>query len=309
MSSSRRAFLAVAAAGVASRLLARSRGMSLHLSCSAIGVKASPSEAIDYAARFGFDSVDADGGYLGRLKADDLSRLLDHMREQKVSWAIAGLPVDFRKDDQSFADSIKTFPAFVAGLKRAGVENVTTWINPSSADRIYPENLRTHAQRLRECAGILQDQGMRLGLEYVGPKTSWSAQRYPFVHTMAEMKNLIGEISRPNVGFVLDSWHWYTAGESRKDLLTLRGDQVVSVDLNDAPAGIPVDQQVDSRRELPAATGVIDVAAFLGALKEIGYTGPVRVEPFNEAVRRMTPEQAIGAAKAALEKAFAKIGA
>jgi hypothetical protein len=32
------------------------------------------------------------------------------------------------------------------------------------------------------------------------------------------------------------------------------------------------------------------------------------VEPFNEAVRRMTPDQAIAAAKAALDQAFAKIG-
>jgi sugar phosphate isomerase/epimerase len=230
------------------------------------------------------------------------------MREQHVAWAIAGLPVEFRKDDASFTDSMKTFPAFAAGLKRAGVVNVTTWISPASPDRIYPENLRTHARRLSESAAVLQDQGIRLGLEYVAPKTLWSAQRFPFVHTMAEMKNLIAEIARPNVGFVLDSWHWYTAGESKKDLLTLRGDRVVSVDLNDAPAGIPVDQQVDSRRELPASTGVIDVSAFLGALKEIGYTGPVRVEPFNEAVRRMPPEQAISAAKAALDKAFAHIG-
>ena len=81
------------------------------------------------------------------------------------------------------------------------------------------------------------------------------------------MKELIAEIGRPNVGFVLDSWHWYTSGETRKDLLTLRGNQVVSVDLNDAPTGVPVDQQVDSKRELPAATGVIDVRNFLGALK------------------------------------------
>jgi sugar phosphate isomerase/epimerase len=308
MSATRRAFLAAGAAGLASGLLGRTQGMSLHLSCSAIGVKASQSEAIDYAARFGFDSVDADGRYLGSLESADLARLLARMREQKVSWAIAGLPVEFRKDDQSFADSMKTFPAFAAGLKRAAVVNVTTWISPASGDRIYPENLRTHARRLSECADVLRDQGLRLGLEYVGPKTSWSAQRFPFVHTMAEMKNLMAEIARPNVGFVLDSWHWYSAGESKKDLLTLRGDQVVSVDLNDAPAGIPVDQQVDSRRELPASTGVIDVAAFLGALKEIGYSGPVRVEPFNEAVRRMTPDQAIAAAKAALDQAFAKIG-
>jgi sugar phosphate isomerase/epimerase len=303
MNPTRRALLAAAAAA-AGRLRARNRDMSLHLSCGAIGVKASQTDVVDYAARFGFDSVDADGKYLAALAPTDLARLLDRMREQHISWAIAGLPVDFRKDDAAFTESMKMFPAFAAGLRRAGVVNVTTWITPTSADRIYPENLRVHARRLSACADVLQDHGLRLGLEYVGPKTSWSALRFPFVHTMAEMKNLIGEIERLNVGFVLDSWHWYTAGESKKDLVSLRGDQIVSVDLNDAPAGIPADQQVDSRRELPAATGVIDVAAFLGALQEIGYTGPVRVEPFNDVVRRMPPEQAIAAAKAALDKAF-----
>jgi sugar phosphate isomerase/epimerase len=134
------------------------------------------------------------------------------------------------------------------------------------------------------------------------------SQRYPFVHTMAETKDLIAEMGQPNVGLVLDSWHWYTAGDKKADLLALKPAEVVSVDLNDAPAGLPVEQQVDSRRELPAATGVIDVASFLGALKEIGFTGPVRVEPFNEPVRRMPPEQAIAAAKAALDKAFSQVG-
>lgn len=115
----------------------------------------------------------------------------------------------------------------------------------------------------------------------------------------------MAEMNQPNIGFVLDSWHWYTAGESKDDLLSLRGKDVVSVDLNDAPAGIPIDQQIDGKRELPAATGVIDVKSFLGSLEKIGYDGPVRAEPFNEAVRQMRPEQALSVTMASLKKAFA----
>jgi sugar phosphate isomerase/epimerase len=301
----RRTLMLAGAAGLASRLFGRTQGMLIHLSCGAIGVKASTSEAIEYAAKYGFDAIDADGKYLAGLSKGDAARLVDAMQSKNVGWAMAGLPIEFRKDEAAFAESMKSFPDFAAGLKRAGVTRCTTWISPGSKETTYLENFRTHARRLREAAGVLQDQGVRMGLEYVGPKTSWSAQRFPFVHTMAEMKELIAEIGRPNVGFVLDSWHWYTSGESKKDLLTLRGDQVVSVDLNDAPAGVPVDQQVDNKRELPAATGVIDARSFLGALKEIGYDGPVRAEPFNEAVRKMTPDEAIAAAKRAIEKAFA----
>jgi sugar phosphate isomerase/epimerase len=304
----RRMFVAGAAGAAGLALSGRSHGMSIHLSCGALGIKASQAEAIDYAARYGFDSVDADGRYLGDLPPADLARLRDNMRAKNVGWAMAGFPTEFRKDDAAFSESLKTLPAYAAGLERAGVKRVTTWISPNSADLTYMENLRTHARRLREAAGILEAHVIRFGLEYVGPKTSWSTKRFPFVHTMAEMKQLIAEIDRTNVGFVLDSWHWYTAGETKKDLLTLRADQVVSVDLNDAPAGIPADQQVDGKRELPAATGVIDAASFLGALQTIGYDGPVRAEPFNDAVRKMPPAEALAATKAAIEKAFAQIG-
>ena len=305
MALTRRMFVAAAAAGFA--LPGRSRGMSIHLSCGALGIKASQAEAIDYAARYGFDAVDADGRYLGDLPPAGLAPLLDNMRTKNVGWALAGFPTEFRKDDAAFSESLNTLPAYATGLERAGVKRVTTWILPNSADLTYMENLRTHARRLREAAGILKDHGIRFGLEYVGPKTSWSTKRFPFVHTMAEMKELIGEIDRPNVGLVLDSWHWYTAGETKKDLLALRANQVVSVDLNDAPAGIPVDQQMDGKRELPAATGVIDAASFLGALQTIGYDGPVRAEPFNDAVRKMPPGEAMAATKAAMEKAFALV--
>jgi sugar phosphate isomerase/epimerase len=282
--------------------------MLIQLSCGAIGVKASQTQAIDYAAKYGYEAVDVDVRYLATLSTSDLDRLLDDMKSKKVAWGTAGVPVDFRKDDAAFTDSFEAFPGQVSTLKRAGVTRMTTWISPGHPERTYMQNLRIHGKRLREVARVLGDNGLRLGLEYVGPKTSWTAQRYPFVHSMAEMKDLIEEIGRPNVGFVLDSWHWYTAGETKKDLLTLTAQQAVSVDLNDAPAGIPGEEQRDSRRELPMATGVIDVKSFLTALKEIGFDGPARAEPFNQPLREMPPEQALAATKASMDKAFALLG-
>src|ERR1035437_4226992 len=130
----RRMFVA-GAAGFA--LLGRSHGMSIHLSCGALGIKASPTDAIDYAARYGFDVGDADGRYLGDLLQTELNRILDGMREKKIGWAMAGFPTEFRKDDAAFSESLKTLPAYAAGLERAGVRRVTTWISPNSADLTY----------------------------------------------------------------------------------------------------------------------------------------------------------------------------
>lgn len=299
----RRSFLVLAA--MAARLRATVRGMQLHLSCGALGIKADLRQATDLASKYGFDSIDADAKTLSGLSDGELSDLLGYMKSKKVGWALGGLSVEFRKDQDTYASGFSQFPPLAKGLQRAGVKRVTTYVLPMSNDRPYLANFKLHAARLRECAKVLNDNGLRFGIEYVAPKTLWASQRYPFAHTMAEMRELIAEMNQPNVGLVIDSWHWHHAGDGGADIQSLKPSDVVSVDLNDAPAGVAKDQMVDGKRELPAATGVIDVKTFLASLEKIGFDGPVRAEPFNEAVRRMTPDDAASAAAAALKKAMA----
>lgn len=286
----------------------RQRKMTMDLVCGNIGVTANQREAIELAARYGFESVGADGAFLASLSDQEVTELKSLMKAKGIVFGAAGLPVEFRRDEAHFKEGLAGLPKFAAGLQRAGVDRVATWLMPCHATLPYLQNFRQHASRLREVAKPLKEHGVRLGLEYVGPKTSWASQRYTFIHTLAEMKDLIVEINTGNVGFLLDSWHWWHAGDTVADLLTLKESDVVAVDLNDAPAGIPKDQQADGRRELPCATGVIDVGAFLKALNQIGYDGPVRAEPFNQVVNKMTKEEACAATAAALKKAVGFIG-
>ena len=292
-------------AAMAAAARSTARNMKLHLSCGALGISANQRQAIDLAAKHGFDVVDADGKYLGGLSDGELGDLLAYMNLKNVGWAMAGLPVEFRKDESAFTSGMATLPAYARGIQRAGVSMVTTYVLPMSNDRTYLVNFKLHTIRLGAVARVLRDAGLRFGIEYVAPKTLWASQRYPFVHTMAEMRELLAEMGQPNAGLVIDSWHWYHAGDSASDIAALKASDVVSVDLNDAPVGVPKDQMVDGKRELPAATGVIDVKAFLGALQGIGFQGPVRAEPFNDAVRHMAPDAAAEAAHAALAKALA----
>jgi sugar phosphate isomerase/epimerase len=295
------------AAGAGSALATPKTKMKIYLSCGAIGVKASMSQALDYAAQYGFEAIEADAGWLTSASESELARFLDRMKEKKIVWAQAGLGVEFRKSEADFLAGMKTLPATAKALRRAGVQRVGTWIMPVHAELTYLENFKQHARRLREVAGVLGDQGCRFGMEYVGPKTLWASGRYPFIHSMREMKELIAEMGRPNAGMVLDTWHWYTAGETVADLKTLTNQAIVSVDMNDAPTGIPVDQQQDGKRELACATGVIDAAGFLNALNSIGCDAPVRCEPFNAPLRAMPPDQALQATISAMKKAFTLI--
>ena len=277
------------------------------LSLSRLGFHATFEQSVQLAHQYGFEGIDPDEDLFASLSDDALRRLLDGLAAKNLKFGAAGLPVDFRGGEAAFNEGLRKLPRAAATLLRAGVERVSTWVMPCSSNLTYLQNFRQHACRLRECAKILSDHGRRFGLEYVATRTLWRSERNPFIHTMSEMKELEVAIGTDNMGIQLDSWHWYNAEERAADIETLRGRDVITVDLNDAPR-LPLDQLQDDHRELPAATGVIPVRQFLGALAAIAYNGPVQAEPFNAQLRAMPIDQAVAATAAAMRKAFTEAG-
>jgi len=277
------------------------------LSLGRLGFRGTFEESVALAEQYGFEGVDPDEGLFARLSDDELKRKLDDLASKKLRLGAAGLPVEFRQDEATFNEGLKRLPDVAKTLMRAGVHRVSTWVMPASNELTYLQNFRVHACRLGECARVLADHGQHFGLEYVAPRTFWRSERHPFIHTLSEMKELLVAIGTTNLGVQLDSWHWYNAEETAADVETLKASEIITVDLNDAPR-LPLDQQVDDHRELPAATGVIPIKEFLGALVEVGYDGPVQAEPFNAQLRAMRRDQAVAATAAALRKAFAAAG-
>ena len=204
------------------------RKFTMDLRCGSIGVRADQREAIRLARRYGFESVEPSAHFLAGLSDDELQKVLAELKAARLVWGAAGLPVNFRRDEETFTAGLKKLPELARGLKRAGVTRVGTWLSPGHGSLPQAANFKQHARRLREVARVLGDAGQRFGLEYVGPKTSWSKSPHPFIHNMAQTKELIAAIGRPGVGLVLDSWHWYTAGETEADLLTLKNKDVVA---------------------------------------------------------------------------------
>lgn len=264
-------------------------------------------ETIDLAVKYGFEGIDPNADYFATLNDDELKRLLDKMEANHLRFGSAGLPVDFRRDEASFSDSLKKLPATADSLRRAGVTRVATWFSPASNQLTYLQNFRQHAYRMRECALILADRGQRLGFEYVAPRSSRARAKQPFIHSMAEMKEFIAAVGTDNLGFRLDSFHWFNAEETSREIFSLRNSDVVTVDLNDAPLGLTLDTYNDGQRELPAATGVIPIKSLLDALEQIGYDGPLQAEPNNANLRATPRDQALTATAAAMKKAFSEI--
>ncbi len=286
----------------------RKRKFTVDLTPGAVGIKAEPREILALAQKAGFESVQPNSHFLSSLDAVQRKEVVAELAEKNLKWGAAGLTVDFRGPEEKFQEGMAELPKHAAALQDAGATRAGTWLKPFHDSLHYLANFRQHVTRLREIMKVYNDHGIRFGLEYVGTKTLWTSQRHSFIHTMVETKELIAEIDQPNLGFVLDSWHWYTAGESPDDIRTLTNADIVVCDLNDAPKGIPVEEQLDNRRELPAATGVIDIKGFLNALADVGFDGPVRAEPFNKPLNQLENDPAAEATVTAIRKAITLAG-
>lgn len=253
------------------------------LSPGAIGVTAvDPYELIKAAHIGGFEGVEVMPAQIADMVslegAEPVIKLFANAMVKPAGW---GLPVAWRESTDEWHPGLKVLPRLAGACSAIGCPLTFTWIMPMSDEREFEANWNFHIERLKPVAEILGENGCRLGLEFIGPKSLRQHGRYQFVYTMGEMLKLAEAIG-PNVGLLLDCWHWYTSGGTVEQIEALNRDQVVYVHVNDAPAGIDVDLQQDNVRCLPGETGVIDIKGFLGALYKIAYDGPVVPEPFKK---------------------------
>jgi sugar phosphate isomerase/epimerase len=274
---------------------------------NALGFHASFHETIDLANLGGFEGIDLNipeiMDLLKRSSVSDIKNLLGELR--LGGWA---LPVDFRGSEEKYERDLKSLPALAETADKIGCYRAFTWITPFSDNLPFEENFELHVRRLKRVAEILEDYGCLLGLEFVAPKTLRIGHKYEFICTMDGALSLCNAIGTENVGLLLDSWHWYTSHGTLEQIRGLKGGQIVYVHINDAPQGIPIDEQRDNVRRLPGETGVIDIVGFLRALMEIRYDGPVTPEPFDERLRSLPIREAVKKSGEAVNKVWSLLG-
>lgn len=271
------------------------------LSPGAVGVKTSSlQDAIDKASRHGFGGVEFNPAEVAALGPESARAMYDATCLEPAGW---GLPVDWRTTEEKWREGLAALPDLAKAAAAIGGTRCMTWVMPCSDERAFAENRAFHVERFKPIAEILGEHGCSLGLEFIGPKTLRATQKHEFIHTLGGMLDL-GEDIGPNVGVLLDTYHWYTSGGTVEDIEAMLPAQVVYVHVNDAPAGVKVDEQLDGVRCLPAETGVIDIQGFLAALRTIGYNGPVTPEPFKKELNDLPDDEA---RLAAVAESMAKI--
>ena len=268
------------------------------LSPGAIGVRGlSLSETIDLARRTGFDGIDFSVREAAALAG---AHGVGHVRELFADAGVRpghwGLPVAWNKDDQ-WEQDLAQLPRLAALGRDLGCTRTATWCPSGSEERNFEENFAWHVQRFRPIADVLKAHECQIGIEFIGPKTYRAGSKYPFIYTLEGLMDLAEAIGTGNVGLLFDAWHLYTSGGSVDDLDKVTVEDIVVVHVNDAPAGVARDEQIDQVRCLPMETGIIDLPGILRKLDAMGYDGPVMPEPFSKRINAIAADDPLQAAQ------------
>lgn len=283
--------------------------MFKNLSTGAIGIRANMKEGLELARTAGFEGLDLDIGEAGQLAAEHSVQFVKELwTEAGIKMGGWGFGVNWRGSDADYYTGLAQLPARAELAAKLGCYRTTTVVGPASNDMTYQENWDFSVKRLRPVAEILKEHGHSLGLEFIGPATSRKSAKHLFAYSMDAMLGLAAAVGTGNVGLLFDTWHWYTCRSTIDDVRKLSTADVVYVHINDAPAGIDADEQIDNIRCLPAETGVIPLTELMHILTDIGYEGPVTPEPFSQTVNAMEPADAAKATGASLDKVWANAG-
>jgi sugar phosphate isomerase/epimerase len=266
-------------------------------------------EGLALAKNSGFDGLDLNIGEANQLAQE---HSVDYVKELWAESGIAmggwGFGVNWRGSDADYYAGLAQLPARAELAAELGCFRTTTVVGPASNEMTFQENWDFSVKRLRSVAEILKAYGHSIGLEFIGPATSRKSAKHLFAYSMDAMLGLSAAVGTGNVGLLFDTWHWYTCRSTVDDVRKLSASDVVYVHINDAPAGIDPDEQIDNIRCLPAETGVIPLTELMQILDSIGYEGPVTPEPFSKKVSEMSPPDAAKTTAESLNQVWENAG-
>ncbi len=270
-----------------------------------VGGGLSYEEFVALSKRHGFAAVEFGIEWLAqKVENEGEEAARAWLAEQGIQHAAFWLPVPWREEETRYRGGLQGLPSKARAAQAIRCTACITYI-PPVIDGDPKEFLAMMVRRFREVCAVLADYGVRFGIEWVAP-AHFRRTGNPLLWRMDQALDLCDEIGAPNIGLLVDSFHWFCAQHSLEELKALPKERIVHVHINDAPDR-PVEEQVDDERVMPS-DGIIDLVGFLRALKAAGYEGAVSVEVLSKTLpQQFSKDELAAKARAGLEKVLAQV--
>jgi 2-keto-myo-inositol isomerase len=236
-------------------------------------LKADLATDIAVAGRAGFDFVEIWAAKLmGYLERGGFPALKRDLRRAGVRAATLNSVEHVTFNDPSgHVRMLEDFQRFCRVAQAIGAETVIVVPSPRpkgvSLAGIERESIRV----LRELSAMARPSGVRLAYEFLGFADCT-------VNTLAQCAAIVEKVARPNVGLVLDTFHFFAGGSRIASIREANPEKIFIVHINDVERA-PRRKMHDALRLYPGK-GILPLAGILRALKVIGYAGGFSVEIF-----------------------------
>ena len=231
----------------------------------------------ELASETGFDGFDFGAqGALDAINELGIGGVKARLAQLNVVPAVFGLDVEWRGSDEKFDEGMVGFAERVAAAVAVGSDRCCTWIPPSS-DVTTDEWTDRTVSRFQKIMDVLNANGVRLGLEFVGPHHlraggANAMGAFPTIWTLEQTLELINAIATDGLGLLVDSYHLDTTSTDAAALLPLGDALIVHAHINDAGSETTAETALDGNRVLPGA-GRLALQHYVDVLKAIGYNG------------------------------------
>ena len=289
--------------------------MFKNLNARALGVSGHQSELIELALTYGFQGLDVDMVEItNRAQAKGMPyarRLIDSAKVRVSTFRLGTfpLPLDCDADDDVFKQELEKLPEYAQVAAELGCTRCVATVQPAGDKRPYHENFEVHRRRFTDVCKALEPTGVRLGIGFRGAENLRQAQAFQFIHDLDALSLLVNMIDAPNFGLLLDVWDLHVSSGTVENVRALKAESLVAVQLADVPAeDKPLRELTEECRCLPAEEGGIGLSAYLTALAEMGYDGPVTLKPDRSALAGMRREKTVRTVGEALDKVWSAAG-
>lgn len=250
---------------------------------------------IEAAHAAGFDLIELWksklNDYLEDNTSSDLKRLLDERSLEP--WSINSIEhITFRtpEDYAAIKEECERLCSIAGDLDCPYIVVVPGKLpDGATKEQIIEESVRV----LNELGDIAHHYGVGLAFEFLG-QTDCSVQ------TLDLAKEIIETIDRPNIGVVIDTFHFYAGNSSYEAIDTLDPEKLFIFHINDAE-DLPKEQLTDAQRLYPG-TGILPIKEIKERFDHIGYDRMVSIEVFRPEYWAQDPFDVARRAKAATEE-------
>ncbi len=254
---------------------------------------------VEIAAECGFHALEIWSAKLdGYVRTHRLEDLAGRMRTLGIEpWCINSIEDITYRDAPGRHDLLDELRGIIAVARAIGAPSVVVvpGRHPDGYNR--HESVQDAVDVLRAMSDVSGEIG--LAFEFLG-KLGCA------VPTLDMAVEIVRQVDRPNVGMVIDTFHFHAGGSRLDDIRDLPIEKLFVVHINGCEDR-PRDELTDAHRLYPGE-GVIPIEAILGALRARGFDGTASIEIFRPEYWEHDPREVARTAHERAAAILTKVG-